>query len=163
MLAAVVALPLAACGGGRDPSADYACPQPFTVQDAERLTHFKEGAGRDPRDIAYEASLIGAQAGCKLTKNSVEVTLLVRIAATAGPSVSPGQTNVPFFVRVLDSNGAVVQGEDFVSALRLTPSNPQSAIREELSLTLSRSGAYRIAVGLKPTSEELNYTRRGRQ
>jgi len=87
----------------------------------------------------------------------------VRIAASAGPSVTPGRTAVPFFVRVIDSSGTIVQGQEFVSELRLTPASPQSAIREELSLTLPRSGAYRIAVGLKPTPEELNYNRRGRQ
>ena len=160
---AALALPLAACGGSSDDSADYACPQPFTVQDAERLTHFKPGAGRDPRDIAYEATLVGAAAGCKLTKSTVEVTLIVRIAASAGPSVDPGRTAVPFFVRVIDSSGAIVQGQEFVSEMRLTSANPQAAVREELSLSLSRSVSYRIAVGLKPTPEELNYNRRGRQ
>ena len=161
-LAVALALPLAACGGGADPSADYACPQPFTVQDAGRLTHFRDGAGRDPRDIEYEATLLSAASACKVTKSGVDVTLVVRIAASAGPSVNPGRTAVPFFVRVIDSSGTIVQGQEFVSELRLTPANPQSAIREELSLTLSRSGAYRIAVGLKPTPEELNYNRRGR-
>jgi hypothetical protein len=161
-LAAALALPLAACGGSSSRDADYACPKPFTVQDAERLTHFKEGAGRDPRDIAYEATLVSAATGCKVTKSTVDVTLVVRIAATAGPAVSPGRTAVPFFVRVIDSSGAIVQGQEFTSELRLSAANPQSAIREELSLTLSRSGAYRIAVGLKPTQEELNYNRRGR-
>ncbi len=160
---AALALSLAACGGSSERDADYACPRPFTVQDAERLTHFKEGAGRDPRDIAYEATLVSATSGCKLTRSTVEVALIVRIAASAGPSVTPGRTAVPFFVRVIDSSGTIVQGQEFVSELRLTPASPQSAIREELSLTLPRSGAYRIAVGLKPTPEELNYNRRGRQ
>ena len=160
---AALALPLAACGGSSERDADYACPRPFTVQDAERLTHFKEGAGQDPRDISFEATLVNAASGCKLTKTTVEVTLVVRIAASAGPSLVPGRVAVPFFVRVIDSSGAIVQGQEFVSELRLTAANPQSAIREELSLTLSRSGAYRIAVGLKPTPEELNCNRRGRQ
>lgn len=159
---AALALPLAACGGSADDSASYACPRPFTVQDAERLTHFKAGAGRDPRDIAYEATLVGAATACKLTKSTVEVTLVVRIAASAGPSVEPGRTAVPFFVRVLDSSGAIVQGQEFTSEMRLTAANPQAGVREELSLTLSRSVSYRIAVGLKPTPEELNYNRRGR-
>lgn len=158
-----LALALAACGGSSERDADYACPRPFTVQDAERLTHFKDGAGRDPRDIAYEASLVSANSGCRLTKSTVEVTLVVRIAASAGPSVGSGRTGVPFFVRVIDSNGAIVQGQEFVSEMRLTPASPQATVREELTLTLSRSGAYRIAVGLKPTPEELNYNRRGRQ
>jgi hypothetical protein len=72
-------------------------------------------------------------------------------------------TSVPYFVRVIDSSGAIVQGQEFTADFRLSPSNPRGTSQEELSLTLSRSVAYRIAVGLKPTREELEYNRRARQ
>jgi hypothetical protein len=141
----------------------YACPQPFTVGDAARLTHFKEGAGRDPRDIAYEASVVGAGTTCELSRNRVDVTLLMRISVSAGPSVAAGRTSVPYFVRVLDESNNVVQSQDFTADFRLTAGNPRGTSQEELQFSVSRSGAYRIAVGLKPTMEELNYNRRGRQ
>ena len=157
-----LAVALAGCGGSSDKLSDYYCPQPFSVQDVERLTHFKDGPGRDPRDIAYEASLAGIKTTCKANRTTIEVTLLVGISASAGPSIGSGPVGVPYFVRVLDSNGTIVQGQEFVAPVRLTPANPQTNVREELTLNLSRSGSYRIAVGLKPTSEELNYNRRGR-
>ena len=160
-LAVGLALALAGCGSS-DNLNDYYCPQPFTVQDAGSLTHFKDGPGRDPRDIAYEASLVGSRATCKSSRTAIEVTLFVGITANAGPSLGTGPVGVPYFVRVLDSNGSIVQGQDFVAPVRLTAANPQASVREELTLVLSRSGAYRIAVGLKPTPEELNYNRRGR-
>jgi len=159
----VLALSLAACGGGSSDDAAYICPTPFTVQDVERLTHFKDGAGRDPRDIAYEAMIVGSAAKCTVKRNTLEVTLVVRIAATAGPSVGAGRTSVPYFVRVVDANNNIVEGQEFAVEFRLTPSNPRNSVQEELSLTLSRSVSYRIAIGLKPTAEELNYNRRGRQ
>ena len=53
-----LALLVAACGGSKeDDAANIYCPAPFTVQDAGRLTHFKDGPGRDPRDVEYEAVL----------------------------------------------------------------------------------------------------------
>ena len=159
---AVLALSLAACGGGSDSGPIY-CPTPFTVTDAGRLTHFKDGAGRDPRDIAYEAALAGATTSCEARKNVIDVTLVMRVSAVAGPSVAAGQTRVPYFVRVLDGNGAVVQGQEFTADFRLSAANPRGSSREELSLSLPRNGDFRIAVGLKPTVEELNYNRRGRQ
>ncbi len=159
---AVLALSLAACGGGSDSGPIY-CPTPFTVTDAGRLTHFKDGAGRDPRDIAYEAALAGATTSCEARKNVIDVTLVMRVSAVAGPSVAAGQTRVPYFVRVLDGNGAVVQGQEFTADFRLSATNPRGSSREELSLSLPRNGDFRIAVGLKPTVEELNYNRRGRQ
>jgi hypothetical protein len=159
----VVALSLAACGGSGDDAPSY-CPTPFTVQDAGRLTHFKAGPGRDPRDIEYEAALTGSATKCSLSRNQINVTLFMRIAVSAGPSSTAGQTRVPYFVRVLDANGAVVQGQEFTADFRLTSGSPRGTSQEELSLVLPRdAGGYRIAVGLKPTPEELNYNRRGRQ
>lgn len=162
LASALLALTLAGCGGGT-PEASYLCPQPFTVQDAERLTHFQDGPGRDPRDIAYEASIIGSGTKCTATRNRVDVTLFLRISANAGPSPGTGRTSVPYFVRVLDSGNNVVQSQEFTADFRLTPSNPRGSSQEELTITLPRDGGFRIAVGLKPTPEELNYNRRGRQ
>src|SRR5439155_18510869 len=65
-----LALGVGACGGGGD-SAEVGrayCPPPLTVQDAQRLTHFKEGAGRDPRDIAYEAAITASGTTCELSR-----------------------------------------------------------------------------------------------
>jgi hypothetical protein len=160
---AVLALAMSGCGGGSSTEANYVCPQPFTVGDASRLTHFREGAGRDPRDIAYEATLLGAGSTCEVSRNRVDVTLLMRISVSAGPSVAAGRTSVPYFVRVLDESNNVVQSQDFTAEFRLTTGNPRGTSQEELQFSVPRTGAYRIAVGLRPTMEELNYNRRGRQ
>jgi len=158
-------LALGACGGGGDTGPRFVCPPPLTVADAGRLTHFKAGAGRDPRDIAYEAALLNADSGCKVGNNVLDVTLVMIVSVTAGPSVTAGQTSVPYFVRVIDGNGAVVQGQDFTADFKLSAANPRGESREELSLRLPFTQAtdisgYRIAVGLKPSPEELNYNRR---
>jgi hypothetical protein len=160
---ALAALVLAACGGSSSDAPSFGCPTPFTVQDAGRLTHFKDGPGRDPRDIEYEAAITNSGTTCSLNRGQVAVTLIMRITATAGPSVGAGRTSVPYFVRVLDGAGTVVQGQEFTADFRLSANNPRGSSQEELSLSLSRDGAYRIAIGLKPTPEELNYNRRGRQ
>ena len=157
-----LALALAACGSGT-PEVNYACPVPFTVQDAGRLTHFKDGPGRDPRDIAYEASIVGAATKCSLSRNRVDVTLFLRVSVSAGPSAGAGRTSVPYFVRVLDTANNVVQSQEFSADFRLTSGNPRGSSQEELTLTLPLDGAFRIAVGLKPTPEELNYNRRSQQ
>lgn len=159
---AALALTLAACGPST-PAVNYACPQPFTVTDVARLTHFREGAGRDPRDVAYEASIDGAKVSCELSRGQVDVTLLLRVSVSAGPAVSAGRTSVPYFVRVLDEGNNVVQSQEFTAGFRLTSGSPRGSSQEELQFSVPRSGAYRIAVGLKPTPEELDYNRRGRQ
>lgn len=164
-----LALSVGACGGGGDSteSSRAYCPPPLTVQDAQRLTHFREGAGRDPRDIAYEAAITASGTTCELTRSQMNVSLIMRITAQAGPSVSAGATQVPYFVRVINAGGAVVQSQEFTADFKLSSANPRGSSQEELSLRLpytqiSDIGGYRIAIGLKPTREELDYTRRTR-
>lgn len=163
---AVVTLALAGCGSSaRDQQAATLCPQPLTVQDAQRITRFKEGAGRDPRDVMFEAALVSAGTKCQMSRNRLEVEVLLRIAVTAGPSVGAAVTRVPFFVRVLDANGGVVQGSDQLADYKISATSPRGLSQEEMAIRLpfasvSDLGGYRIAVGLKPSQEELDYNRR---
>ena len=74
-------------------------------------------------------------------------------------------TRVPFFVRVIDSNGTVVVGRDELADYKLSAGSPRGMSREELGIKIPFSqvtdiGAYRIAVGLKPTPDELEFNRR---
>lgn len=163
-----LALALAGCGGGSAEEARAYCPQPFTVQDASRLTHFRDGPGRDPRDVEWAAQLGQVRATCTLRRNQMDVNLVMAIAAVAGPSVGAAPARVPYFVRVIGSQGTVVQGQDFIADFKLSSGNPRGGSQEELSLTLPYSkladlNGYRIAVGLKPTQAELDYNRRGGQ
>jgi len=169
-LLAALALPLAlgACGGSKSDMDDVTsayCPQPMTVSDAQRLVRFRDGPGRDPRDIVFEAVIAPGGVGCTRRTNQMDVDMEVRIVVTAGPAVGTAPVNVPYFVRVLDASGQVVQGQDFIADFRLTPASPRAGSKEELTLRLpfqqlSDVAAYRIAVGLKPTQEELQYNRR---
>jgi hypothetical protein len=164
---ALVALALASCGRSKkeETAASY-CPQPFTVQDAQRITRFKPGTGRDPRDVVFEAQLLGSSTSCSMSKRSMEVDVVMRIAVNAGPSIGGAVTHVPFFVRVLGPGDQVVQGSDQLADYKISPTNPRGVSDETMAVTLpygnlSDLGAYRIAVGLKPTPEELQYNRRG--
>ena len=162
---ALASLVLAGCGSSaREQQAASYCPQPLTVQDAQKLTRFKEGAGRDPRDVMFEASLVNASTKCQMSRNKLEVDVLLRIAVNAGPSVGTGVTRVPFFVRVLDGNGRIVQGSDQLADYKLSAASPRGLSQEEMAVTLPFSnisdlGGYRIAVGLKPSHQELEYNR----
>jgi hypothetical protein len=165
-LALSLALALAACGGPSKEEKAVAtyCPSPFVVQDAQSLTRFKPGPGRDPRDIAFQAALTGTGVSCEAGRNKLEVTLKLRLSVDAGPSIAGGTTSVPYFVRLLNGGG-VSAGQDFMATFKLSSASPRGASVEEIALTLpynqpSDLGGYRVAVGLKPTQEELDYNRR---
>ena len=165
---AVLTLVLAGCGGRseKEQAAASYCPQPLTVQDAQRITRFKEGAGRDPRDVVFEAAMVNAGTACKIGRNRLEVDVVMRIAVNAGPSIAGGVTRVPFFVRVLDAGGNVIVGKDELADYKLSQASPRGMTDETVAVTLPFSevrevGGYRIAVGLKPSQQELDYNRRG--
>lgn len=165
-LVSVAALALAGCGGSskKQVAATY-CPSPLTVQDAQKLTRFKPGPGRDPRDVMFEASLLNSATACSISRTTMEVELKVLVAVNAGPSVGAGTSSVPYFVRVVDANGNVREGRDFNADFKLSTAAPRGQSLEELTLSLPFAdpadlGGYRIAVGLKPTQEELQYNRR---
>jgi hypothetical protein len=166
LLLAVLSLAVAGCGrSAKEEMAASYCPIPFTVQDAVSLTRFGPGPGRDPRDIVFEAGLGDATSECALGKNLMTLTLRVTVAASAGPAVGAGAVSVPYFVRVIDGSGQIVQGREFGATFKLSASKPRGASVEELTLRLpfdkpADVSYYRIAVGLKPTQEELEYNRR---
>jgi hypothetical protein len=172
LLALVALAPaLAGCGwfggGGSNKEAAAAayCPTPLTVQDASRLTRFKDGGGRDPRDVAFEAVIVQSNAACSINRNTLDISVYIQIAASAGPSVSPGTTRVPFFVRIIDGSGNVVVGRDEFADYKLSAASPRAMSREELGIKIpfnqiSDAGGYRVAVGLKPTQDELEFNRR---
>lgn len=168
-LLAAVALVLTGCGRSqKEITAASYCPRPFAVQDAQRITRFRPGSGRDPRDVVFEAQLLGAVSQCSMGRNSMEVDVVMRIAVNAGPSIAGGVTRVPFFVRVLGAGDRVVQGSDQLADYKISPTSPRGVSEETMAVTLpynqlSDLGVYRIAVGLKPTPEELQYNRRGEE
>jgi len=165
---AVLALVLVGCGrSAKEEAAASYCPIPFTVQDTVSLTRFGPGPGRDPRDVVFEAGMGNATSECALGKNQMNLTLRVTVAANAGPSIGNGAVSIPYFVRVIDGSGAIVQGREFNATFTLSASKPRGASVEELTLRLpfdkpADVSYYRIAVGLKPTQEELDFNRRSR-
>ena len=162
----VAAVALGGCSrSGKEELAATYCPEALKVQDTQHLTRFKPGPGRDPRDVMFEATLTQAATACSVGRDRMDVELKILVAVNAGPSVGAGTSSVPYFVRVVDANGGVREGRDFNADFKLSTARPRGQSIEELTLTLpfgnrSDLGAYRIAVGLKPTPEELQYNRK---
>jgi len=164
--ALIAGLALAGCGPSakEEVAANY-CPNPLSVGDVERLTRFKPGPGRDPRDIVFEAAIGSASTACAIKKNSMDVDLILRVAVNAGPSATAGVTHVPYFVRILNGRNEVVQGQEFNADFKLSQASPRGVSDEKLTLNLpfnkvSDLGSYRVAFGLMPTEQELEYNRR---
>src|SRR5476649_1821796 len=120
LVLAALALAVAGCGrSAKQEMAEAYCPVPFSVQDATSLTRFRPGASRDPSDVVFEAGLGDANSACALVKNQMNLTLRMTVAANAGPAIGAGAVSVPYFVRVIDASGTIVQGREFEATFKL--------------------------------------------
>lgn len=163
----MLSLGLAGCGRNLEQQTllRAECPQAMRVQDAARLTRFRPDAGRDPTDVLFQAELGKVDIACSLRRNRVDIDLTVEIVVTAGPALRERGANVGYFVRLLDSSGAVVQGRNFSADYTFAGNRTRAGTSEQLTLTLplaegQAGGDFTVAVGLLPTPEELEYNRR---
>lgn len=166
-VAAALCMATAACGLFEKDQV-YACPQVFILQDAQKLTRFKPGPGRDITDIQFEAEIIDFRGGCDVDEDDdvweVDVELLVLISVERGPAnkgrdiefeyfvVLPGFEGKPGGKRIFPVKGEFEEGrtrllyQDSVE-LNIPLNNPNDAGKTE------------IVFGFQLTPDELKFNR----
>ena len=86
---------LAAACGILEKDQRYACPAVFILQDAQNLTRFKPGPGRDITDIRFEAEIFDFRGQCNFDEDdgiwAVEVELLVQISVEKARPTGSGR------------------------------------------------------------------------
>lgn len=164
-----LALVAAGCGmfGGAR-VAQHPCPQAGILKDAQQLTKFLPGPGRDLTDVAFEVRLANVRTRCAYGESGVKIDMLVDIAAERGPADKSRKAVFSYFVAIADPAGTVLARERFTALIPFVPNISRALAAEELEqmipLPRGRSAEnYRIIVGLQVTREELEFNRRPRQ
>lgn len=146
----------------------YACPAVFILQDAQNLTRFKPGPGRDITDIRFEAEIFDFRGGCDVDEDDdkweVEVELLVQISVERGPAAAGREIEFEYFVVLSDFQGQPggkrifpVKGEFEEGRTRLVYQDDV-----ELNIPLKNpndGGKTEIVFGFQLTPEELKFNR----
>ncbi len=164
---ALLPLVMSACGDGTDNKFAPACPGAAIVRDAADLHRYR-GTGRDLTDSVLDGRITGLGGSCKRDGASTVVTTVkVGMDLTRGPASKDRQTEVAYFVAVLDGE-TILDKQVF----RLRPafesnSNKLRLDGDEVELRLPVSSqrsaaAYRIEVGFQLTPAELAVNRGGR-
>ena len=81
------------------------CPTIKFLKDADKITAYKPGTGRDISDISYEAELTGFSGECKYIGDdgiytSVTLTLQVGLNITRGPAAKTRKVELNYFVAI---------------------------------------------------------------
>lgn len=91
-----------------------ACPTASVLPEANRITVYRPGPGRDIADIVYEARLMGVDGDClydidkkgkttvETTYKAVNVNLRPRFVVTPGPALTGFSVPIDYFVAMPD-------------------------------------------------------------
>ncbi len=142
------------------------CPAVSVLPNADTITVFQDGPGRDLVDVEYEGIIAPVSGECFYENDDTElvVELILRIGAIKGPAAK-GQTHTfPFFVAIADSSRRILTKKILQSPVEVAEGRRRGAVQEEIvqriPLPTNRDGRdYTIVLGLQLTKEELEYNR----
>ncbi|MDA1099415.1 MAG: hypothetical protein O2967_10575 [Proteobacteria bacterium] len=140
------------------------CPRVSLLNEAAKMTEYKDGPGRDLTDVLFEARVLDIKTTCSYAKNYVRVVAAIDLAAQRGPAFTVGGANVPFFVAIIDKAQNIMAKKEFQSEIRFSATNRRAGVREEIEQTVflkdNESGTdYEIIVGLQLNERQLQQNR----
>lgn len=140
------------------------CPVATQIQDASRLTKFKEGSG-DLSDVLFEVGIDNVAYACTYDGDeAVDMVVTVTMVAAEGPANKDNMANFSYFVAVATSDRQILAREDFAVSAPFEGNQTRTKITEtvepRIPLQPNQSGAnYRVFVGIAVTEAELQYNR----
>ena len=149
------------------------CPEVSILANAERITIFKEGQGRDIIDIKTEARVDDFVAKCiyRVDDDTMVGQVLVELnfgyTASRGPANQEGTFSLPYFVSILDNNKrvlnkAVFQLDNAFSGNRYRISGYDEPVAMAIPVAPPVTGSdFFIYIGFQLTPEQIIYNQRG--
>jgi len=148
-----------------------ACPTVKLLQDADKITVYRPGPGRDITDILYEAKLTGFSGECEYVGDDavfheVVVSVRAKFDLARGPADTRRIADLQYFVAVPEFFPAPEGKRQFVRRVgfpigrnNITFNDDYVEIR--IPLTKDRKGpGSRVYIGFHLTQDQLNLNRR---
>lgn len=153
------------------------CPSATVLEEANRITVYRPGPGRDISDIAYEARLIGIDGDCSYeilnkskvaaeqTYRAVTMNLRARIRVTPGPAMTGFKVPVTYFVGIPEFYPKPEGRSEFTREVETSAARTQVEITDaniEIRVPLNaqrRGESVSIFMGFVLTEEQLRENR----
>ncbi len=141
-----------------------ACPRVSLLNEAAKMTQYRDGPGRDLIDVLFEARVHDVNWGCNYAGKRLRVVATIDIIAQSGPAAKGENVDVPFFVAIIDKAQNIVAKQQFQSEMAFGKVRRRGGVREEIEqiifLKENESGAdYEIIVGLQLDKAQLQQNR----
>ncbi len=149
------------CGADLPPPA---CPRAAIVNEAKAAAYYREGAGRDITDVAFEVALPSLSGVCEYDfdegRARVGSVLTISIEAKRGPASEAESFEVPYFVAVVEPGGRILGKALFRPRLIFTESGIIARTVEEIEQIIPIGpdfvgSDYEILVGLQLDQRQL--------
>jgi len=171
--AAVVAIAIVVAGCSNDEDEDEApCPAAKVLGEPSELTRFRDGPGRDPTDVLFEARLIRVTGECAYDPDGgeIEIELGVVIEVARGAALTDGKVSYRYFVAVAEwmPDGGLepfVHGREAFQVDTNIPSGRRGLRYQDLlEITIPRPDDrnvqnYVLYLGFELTKDELSHNR----
>lgn len=148
---------LSGCGAF-DSTPPPACPRAAIVDEAKAAAYYREGAGRDITDVAFEVAIPSLTGVCEYDfdegRATVSSVLTIGIEAKRGPAGDSDAVEVPYFVAVVDPDRRILAKEVFRPRLSFAESGIRAQTVEEIEQIIPIGADYvgedyEILVGLQ--------------
>ncbi len=156
---------LSGCGLMTESEPQPPCPGLVVLDQARTLTLYREGAGRDLTDVAFEASLLRAVPSCEYDLDDeggggVTMTFTFAVEAARGPGAETDRVSLPYFVAIVDPSRQIVAKEVFTVELVFAEGAARSRIGQSIEQHIPLAGgatgaAYETYIGFQLTRSQM--------
>ncbi|MEP0069799.1 hypothetical protein [Pyruvatibacter sp.] len=167
-LVAALALVVAGCGWwsgeARKEERLRGCPNAGILTDAERMTEYREGSGRDITDVAYTWELLDAVADCSYSGSTIDVDYALSMSVSVGPAATRSVVSAPIFVAVTRAGESVLQKTTFDAEVEFEPGQRTAVYTRtfkglEFEVGEDNGALYDIVLGFQLTPAQVNENR----
>ncbi|MBL4666757.1 MAG: hypothetical protein JKY04_05215 [Sneathiella sp.] len=164
---------LSACAGGLDTDLFSSnkrllpCPNVSVLPNADAITIFRAGPGRDLVDVEFEGVIVPTSGECLYEDDDTMILaeLILRIGAIKGPAATGQEKTFPFFVAIADKDKRILSKKIFQSPIQIPEGKRRGGVQEEIvqriPISSGRTGRdYTIVLGFQLTAEQLEYNRK---
>lgn len=165
----LLGLLVAGCVSGNEDQTP--CPSARVLADPSELTRFGDGSGRDPTDIAFEASFLRVTGECRydIDGGEIMVELAVALDVRRGPANADSTARFGYFIALTQvAPGAepiVLMREAVPVEIDFAAGRVGLVHTDNLELAIPRADAqdvrnYRLFLGFELTPGELTFNKR---
>jgi hypothetical protein len=138
-----MALLLAACSSSDD-EPRLVCPRPAIIDELSSLERYTPGAAEVPEHLVYRAALQNISGNCRAEDSDILIDVAVETQVEPGLAFSGSSVELPYFVAVMAPGGEVLDRQDFLASIPVTPGAREAGSRESFSQRFRGIGPYGV-------------------